>query len=92
MTSRRAFVGQVAAGLVVARAVPAAVAQALREVPEVAASGHAPTTPVVSFFLDQPYLDLTGREMPYIPPQGLRSGEPLARLSEEAFRSAHCWV
>jgi hypothetical protein len=38
--------------------------------------------PVVSFFLDQPYLDPSGVGEPYLPPQGLRGGEPLARLSE----------
>jgi len=36
--------------------------------------------PVVSFHLDQPYLDLTGLEKPYVPPVGMRSG---ASLSEE---------
>jgi hypothetical protein len=40
----------------------------------------------VSFFLDQPYLDMTGLGEPYRPPRGLRSGQPLAALSEEAFR------
>ena len=43
--------------------------------------------PVVSFHLDQPYLDLTGREMPYVPPAGMRSGAPLAALSEEEVLS-----
>ena len=42
--------------------------------------------PVVSFFLDQPYLDPSGVGEPYLPPQGLRGGEPLARLSEREFR------
>jgi hypothetical protein len=43
--------------------------------------------PVVSFHLDQPYLDLTGLEKPYVPPAGLRSGAPLAALSEEQVLS-----
>jgi hypothetical protein len=43
-------------------------------------------TPVVSFFLDQPYLDPSGVGEPYLPPQGLRGGEPLARLSERELR------
>ena len=43
----------------------------------------APVAPVVSFHLDQPYLDLTGLEKPYVPPAGMRSGAPLAALSEE---------
>ena len=44
------------------------------------------TKPVVSFFLDQPYLDPSGVGEPYLPPQGLRGGEPLARLSERELR------
>jgi hypothetical protein len=43
--------------------------------------------PVVSFHLDQPYLDLTGLEKPYVPPVGMRSGAPLAALSEEQILS-----
>ena len=39
--------------------------------------------PVVSFHLDQPYLDLTGTQKPYVPPVGMRSGASLAGLSEE---------
>jgi hypothetical protein len=42
--------------------------------------------PVVSFFLDQPYLDLSGVEEPYLPPRGLRGGDALAQLSEVEFR------
>jgi hypothetical protein len=41
--------------------------------------------PVVSFHLDQPYLDLTGLEKPYVPPVGMRSGEPLAAMSDDAL-------
>ena len=41
--------------------------------------------PVLSFHLDRPYVDLTGREKPYIPPVGMRSGAPLASLSDEAL-------
>jgi hypothetical protein len=43
--------------------------------------------PVVSFFLDQPYLDATALDMPYRPPQGVRGGQPLAAMSEHEFRS-----
>lgn len=43
--------------------------------------------PVVSFHLDQPYLDFTGLEKPYVPPAGLRSGAPLAGLSEQEMLS-----
>lgn len=48
--------------------------------------------PVVSIHMDQPYLDLTGRAVPYYAPQGMRSGEPLAHLSEEVFRRQLCFV
>lgn len=48
--------------------------------------------PVVSIHMNQPYLDLTGRAVPYYAPQGMRSGEPLAHLSEEAFRCQLCFV
>jgi hypothetical protein len=41
---------------------------------------------VVSIHMDQPYLDLTGRALPYLPPPGLRAGAPLADLSEAEFR------
>jgi hypothetical protein len=44
---------------------------------------EAAREPVVSFHLDQPYLDLTGLEKPYVPPAGMRSGAPLAALGEE---------
>ena len=44
-----------------------------------------PPEPVVSFHMDQPYLDMTGTAVPYIPPAGTRSGQPLAELSVEEF-------
>jgi hypothetical protein len=49
------------------------------------AGGHG--SPVVSFHMDQPYLDMTGTAIPYYPPPGVRSGDSAARLSEDAFRS-----
>lgn len=53
--------------------------QAVAAVPRVKAA-------VVSIHMDQPYLDLTGRALPYLPPPGLRAGAPLADLSEAEFR------
>jgi hypothetical protein len=41
--------------------------------------------PVVSFHLDQPYVDITGVAEPYRPPAGARGGAPLAGLSDEGF-------
>jgi hypothetical protein len=53
---------------------------------EAAANFIAPAPePVVSFHMDQPYLDMTGTAVPYIPPAGTRSGQPLAELSAEEF-------
>jgi hypothetical protein len=44
-----------------------------------------PNPPVVSFHMDQPYVDRTGLQKPYIPPAGMRAGAPLANLSDEAL-------
>ncbi len=40
---------------------------------------------VVAIHMDQPYLDTTGRALPYRPPDGVRAGAPVAHLSEEEF-------
>jgi hypothetical protein len=53
------------------------------------ASSNPSPSPIVSFHLDQPYLDLTGLEKPYVPPAGLRSGAPLAALSQEEILSRY---
>ena len=42
----------------------------------------APSTTVLSFHLDQPYLDLTGEARMYRPPAGARGGAPIAALSD----------
>ena len=55
--------------------------------PAAPAALGAAAAPVVSFHLDQPYLDLTGLEKPYVPPAGTRSGASLAGLSEEQLFS-----
>jgi hypothetical protein len=39
--------------------------------------------PVLSFHLDQPWMDVTGVGDAYVPPAGARGGAPLAALSEE---------
>ena len=102
MTSRRTFVQQVAGGAVLAATVRGLLPRASQGVRGGAGgnSGNgaaafdntALLAPVVSFHLDQPYLDLTGRAIPYLPPAGLRSGQPLAQLSEFALRSAHPYI
>jgi hypothetical protein len=47
--------------------------------------------PVVSIHHDRPYLDTTGMAEPYLPPLGTRSGQPLAELSEEEYRSRYVY-
>ena len=58
--------------------------------------GHArPTNArsgVVSIHMDQPYWDASGAAVPYSPPSGMRAAGPVAHLSEQAFRSMHCYV
>ncbi len=97
MTSRRTFVQQVAGGAVLAATVRSLLPRASPGVragdPVAGGNGAAARlAPVVSFHLDQPYLDLTGRGIPYLPPAGLRSAQPLAQLSEYALRSAHPYI
>jgi len=41
---------------------------------------------VVSFHLDQPYLDWSGTAVPYYPPPGARSADVAAHLTEEMLR------
>ncbi len=78
--TRRTFLGAIALGGA-ALVVPAGALLAQAE----QAGGRG--SPVVSFHLDQPYLDMTGTAIPYYPPPGVRSGDSAARLSEDAFRS-----
>jgi hypothetical protein len=76
MLTRREFVAGLAAGAAIA-AMPAKMSAAMaRE-----------RTAVVSIHMDQPYLDPTGRALPYDPPLGLRAAAPVAHLSETEFRS-----
>jgi hypothetical protein len=41
--------------------------------------------PVLSFHLDQPWLDATGMAEAYHPPAGARGAEPLALLDEQTL-------
>ncbi len=91
VASRRVFVKQIAGGLVTAAVAQSLSARVLETLPPDRSAPAAHSTllpPVVSFHLDQPYLDMTGRGIPYRPPPGMRSGQPVAELSEHAFRSA----
>jgi hypothetical protein len=57
--------------------------------PSMWAATPATRAPVVSIHMDQPYIDTTGRAVPYVPPAGLRSAAPIANLTEQQIRS-HC--
>jgi hypothetical protein len=75
--NRRDFIARVAAAGSLATTM---VARAAAKPP-----GHA--APVVSFHLDRPYLDPSGKALPYLPPLGARGAEALARLGEaDLFR------
>jgi len=50
------------------------------------ASGSEGRPAVVSFHMDQPYLDWSGTAVPYYPAPGARSAQGVAHLSEEMFR------
>jgi len=41
--------------------------------------------PVVSFHMDQPYVDYSGTAQPYLAPAGARSADFIASLDEEAI-------
>ena len=43
----------------------------------------SPVAPVISFHMDQPYVDYTGTAEPYIPPAGARSAAGIADLDDE---------
>lgn len=82
--SRRRFLreatyagGAAAAGsLIASSALASSPLGVLARVPAVAAG------PVLSFHLDQPYLDLTGGAKEYRPPIGARGGAAVAELSD----------
>jgi hypothetical protein len=82
MLTRRDFMGELAVAGAAVTATPANVFAAIPGVRTAVASIHA----VVSIHMDQPYLDATGRELPYLPPDGVRAGMPVAHLSETEFR------
>jgi hypothetical protein len=46
---------------------------------------HQTSRPIVSFHMDQPYVDYSGTAEPYVPPAGARSAEFIASLSDEAI-------
>ena len=82
MLTRREFVAQLAAAGAAAVALPASFAACMPDA----------GTPVVSIHMDQPYLDVTGRAVPYLPPAGVRGAAPVAHLSETEFRSRFVYL
>lgn len=78
MLTRRDFVAELAGAAIVA-VVP-------MPAKFFASAPMAARAAVVSIHLDQPYIDATGRALPYLPPDGVRSGAPVAHLSEAEFR------
>jgi hypothetical protein len=90
MLTRRDFVAKLA---VASAAIGAfALAPEAAWTAEGSASPVPARKPVVSFHMDRPYVDPTGTAMPYLPPSGARSGAPVARFSEEAFRRMQCYA
>jgi hypothetical protein len=87
--TRRTLMQQMAGGLLAIVATRGRASRAPAH--QVARSAPAPAAPqpgpVVSFFLDQPYVDTSGLGVPYLPPRGLRAGQPLAALGQQEFRS-----
>jgi hypothetical protein len=84
MLTRREFVAKIATSAAALGVAAASPFHALA--PRSPAASPSPRRPVVSIHMDQPYLDLTGRALPYIPPPGLRGAAPVAHLSELEFR------
>ncbi len=87
--TRRAFVKSFAFATAVSAVLPSVFHAALGAVGHSAVQARPP---VVSFYMDRLYLDLTGTAVPYLSPLGMRSAAPLAHLSEEAFRRAQLYV
>ena len=87
MLTRREFVAQLAAAGAAVAALPAKLGAAIPSTPNPAVSIH----PVVSIHLDQPYIDVTGRAVPYLPPPGVRAGAPVEHMSEQQMRSSYLY-
>jgi hypothetical protein len=85
--NRRDFIVRVAAAgsLATMMAAPGSMRAAMPARGVTKSAEHA--APVVSFHLDRPYLDPSGKAVPYLPPLGARGAEALARLGEaDLFR------
>ena len=76
MLTRREFIAECAV---------AGAAMAVMPVSVFAAMPRARSA-VIAIHMDQPYVDATGRALPYLPPDGMRGGLAVAHLSETEFR------
>jgi hypothetical protein len=90
--TRRLFISEMATASVALSALPAVFSGVM-----LPSDGHSPLTDarsagVVSIHMNQTYWDESGAAIPYFPPRGTRSAAPIAHLSEQAFRSMHCYV
>ncbi|HKV05223.1 MAG TPA: hypothetical protein VJO53_08975 [Candidatus Acidoferrales bacterium] len=86
--TRRAFLGKLAAGAFAGAGSLFFGARAFSK----AAAESEPSRAVVSFHMDRPYIDVTGKAMPFLPPRGACSAAPVAHLSERAFRCVNCYA
>jgi hypothetical protein len=87
--SRRKFLreaakagGAAAAGSLLAPSALALASSPLGVLARVPAAAPIAAAPVLSFHLDQPYLDITGGAKEYRPPIGARGGAAVAELSD----------
>jgi hypothetical protein len=87
MLTRRDFMAELA----IAGAAMAAAGAPL-QVQIFAAAPTGARLAVVSIHMDQPYLDASGRALPYVPPDGVRAGAPVAHLSEMEFRRRFAYL
>lgn len=83
MLTRRDFIAELAG-------TGAAIAAFAAE-PAVWAAASPARRPVVSIHMDQPYVDLTGLALPYLPPAGVRAGAPVSELTETEIRSHYLY-
>jgi hypothetical protein len=86
MLTRRDFIAELAVA-------SAAMATMVMAPAEIFASGQTGArAAIVSIHMDQPYIDATGRALPYLPPDGVRAGAPVAHLSETEFRRRFAYL
>ena len=53
---------------------------------------ETPSKPVVTFYMDEPIIDQTGKSPPYRPPAGLRSARSVEHMSDAEIRLLQGWA